>query len=269
MPKSISRKAWLGRHTPGPKDRHIERAWLDEHWLYGGKVHTETADAILAALSSGSTPATGHTLHLKLFAEFANAVEVAGAWGWVIRTRRQHPLLLDAFLTYDQEAARNFYAAAKRSRGSVIRLLDLPPLEKVVDSLSTLFPTSSAAEREKMLEQIVPQAKFLAGRFFGHDEIVPAIFNRTKHGATLLHDESLGTREFWVVAPHFAVTGASDVRRYLLPKFTVNKEQIAGVRRGVQAAGEMIQIMAGLAKALSEAGLLYSPAAAKKFEPAP
>lgn len=88
----------------------------------------------------------GHGLYLKLFAEFANALGVVGAWGWVIRTRRRHALLMGAFLTYPSDAPGDSYTAAQRSRGSVARLLDLPSEAKVHESSIRPDVGSRAAE---------------------------------------------------------------------------------------------------------------------------
>ena len=257
MVKRLGRKEWLNRHKPGPKDRHVESAWLDEHWLYGGTIHEEAAAAIVAALSARTTRAVGHALYLKLFAEFANAMEVAGAWGWVIRTRRGHALLLDAFLTYNQDDPRSFYAAARRNRGSAVRLFDLPAESKVVEALAVIFPDATTEERRDSLATSVKQAKFLAARFFDGNELFPTIFNRAKHGATLMHDTSLSPREFWVVAPHFTLEHDDDRRRYLMPKFTLDRATIRNTEHGVKVASNLIQYLAGLARALNEAGLLY------------
>lgn len=42
-PKPLSREAWKVRYQPTWKDHHIERAWLQEHWVYGGRIHEETS----------------------------------------------------------------------------------------------------------------------------------------------------------------------------------------------------------------------------------
>lgn len=260
----MRRNVWLEQYKPGGKDRHIESAWLDEHYLYGGNVHLETAAAIKAALSKPTTRAAGHALYVKLFAEFANALEVAGAWGWVLRTRRQHPLFLDAFMTYDHNAPRSFYAAASRNRGSAIRLFDLPPEDKVIDALEAIFPRVPAEERRKALNLSVKQAKFLARRYRDHGELIPTILNRIKHGATLLHDESLSDREFWVLAPHRRLRDRNDTARYLLPKFRVDRDSILGTERDLTAAVAMTRFLAGLAKIVKRSWAALSAAPSRR-----
>lgn len=258
MTKPLSLRAWKTRYAPTWKDRHIETAWLEEHSGYGGQIHEATAEVLVGALKEPTTRAVGHALYFKLFAEYGNALEVAGAWGWALRTRRDHALLLDALLTYPDNAPRDFYAASRRNRsGSLVRLLELPSEAKVVEALGPVTPDWSDAERRQSLPDCVRQAKFLADRYFEQDEVVRSTYNRAKHGATMLHDESLTVREFWVIAPHLAVRGPRDTARYLLPKFTVDTRMILDLQNGVTIAGSMIRYLAALAKGLNDAGLLY------------
>jgi hypothetical protein len=257
-PKPRTRSAWKNGYMPTWKDRHIETAWLKEHWGYGGKIHEETARAIAAALKVPTSRSVGHALYFKLFAEFANALEIAGAWGWVIRTRRDNQLLLDAFLTYRPGAPREFYLAARRNRsGSLTRLLRLPAEDKVVEALGAAIPEWTRDECRQAMTDCVKQAEFLASRYFAQDEIVLSTYDRAKQGATMLHDESLTPREFWVLAPHLDIAGPRDKARYDLPKFTVNRQMIEAAVRNVELAGSMIRYLAGLARALSDACLLY------------
>jgi len=257
-PKTLTLPAWKTARAPTDNDRLIEAAWLNEHWTFGGRIHEETAKALIAALNASSSRAEGHPLYFKLFAEYANALEVAGTWGWVIRTRRNHPLLLDAFLTHPPGAPREFYLAALRNRsGSLIRLLNLPAESKVLAALETTVPQWTDEPSRGLLSDCVRQAKFLADRYFAEDEIIRSTYNRAKHGATMLHQPSLTPREFYVIAPHLNVTGPRDKARYDVPKFTINSRMIDSLEKGVALAGSMIRYFAGLAKALNEAGLLY------------
>jgi hypothetical protein len=256
--KPLAPAAWKKRHVPTAKDHHIEQAWLDEHATYGGRVHEVAADAILEAFKKQSVREEGHALYFKLFAEYANALEVAGAWGWALRTRREHPLLLDAFLTYGPNCPRDFYMAARRNRsGSALLLLNLPSERRTLKALAAVTPELTDAERRQTLAEFVPHAKALARRYFLDDEIMRSAYNRAKHGATMLHDSSLTQRQFWVIAPHLAVANANDKRRYVLPKFTVQKSTILSTHEGVRAAGAMIRYLALVAKALNGADLLY------------
>jgi hypothetical protein len=255
QPKTLAPNAWLKGRAPTANDRQLEALWLREHWDYGGRIHEETARALVQALSKPSSRQVGHGLFFKLFAEYANALEIAGAWGWVIRTRREgNSLLLDAFLTYPHHAPRIFYSAARRNRsGSLGLLLDLPVESKVVSALHAVFPEWDEKDRRHSMSEAVRQAKFLADRYFDTDEIVRSTYNRAKHGATMLHHPSLTPRQFYVIAPHLAGEGA----RYDLPKFTVDRRMISSLEHGVRIAGTMIRYFAGLATALNGANCLY------------
>jgi hypothetical protein len=135
----------------------------------------------------------------------------------VIRTRRDHQLLLDAFLTYPNTAPREFYLAARRNRSdSLTRLLKLPLETEVVGALAVAVPEWTEDECRQSMADCVKQSKFLASRYFAADEIIRSTYNRAKHGATMLHDKSLSDREFWVIAPHLNVAGPHDKARYLL-----------------------------------------------------
>lgn len=251
---------WKTARAPTDNDRLIEAAWLNEHWTYGGRIHEETAKAVVAAFNEPSSRAEGHPLYFKLFAEYANALEVAGALGSVIRTRREHGvLLLDAFLTYQpSQGPREFYTAARRNRSeSLVRLLKLPSEARVVAALAAATPEWTEEECRRSLRECVQQAKFLADRYFAEDEIIRSTYNRAKHGATMLHRTPLTPRQFYVIAPHLNVRGVRDKARYDLPQFTVDRTMIRSLEHGIAIAGSMIRYLAGLSKALSEASLLY------------
>lgn len=255
---------------PGWKDRHIESAWLKQHWVYGGRIHEVAAAALGAALSRPSEREVGHALYFRMFAEFASALETAGAWGWLIRTRHDHTLLLDAFLTYPPNAPREFYLATSRNRsGSLVRLLKLPPEAKVVAALDAAIDDWTIEECAQSLNQGVRQSKMLARWYFDGDEIVRTAYNRAKHGVTMLYDESLPPRQFWVIAPHLEVTGPRDTRRYALPKFTVSSQEVSNLQRNIGIAGSLIRYFAGITRALNSADLLYDspPRRHSAFEP--
>jgi hypothetical protein len=259
--KPITIYDWLTQYPPKEKDYLIEAAWLDEHAAYGGGIHEVVADAILEALKQPRNRYEGHALYFKLFAEYANALEVAGALGWAIRERKAGALLLDTFLTYKPDKPRLFYEAAQRNRsGSIALLLGLPSERKVLAALDAASPASDEHHR-KALNEAVPLAKYLAGRYLAKDEAVRLTYNRAKHGATMLHADSHTLRQFCVIAPDL-----SQESRYLVPTFTATSEQIRLVRRGVELAGAMIQFLATLAKGLNSTDALYglSPPLAPK-----
>jgi hypothetical protein len=248
----------MKNRRPTAHDERREAAWLAEHSQYGGRIHEEVTSALIKALSPPSSRFVGHALYLKLFAEFANALEVAGALGWAIRARKQHSLVLDAFLTYPDHAPREFYRAARLNRsGSLVRLLNLPPERDVVAALAATVTRWSEEECRRSLPECVKHAKVLAGRYFAEREIIRDTYNRAKHGATMLHAPSLNDREFFVLAPNLYAKSPRARKPYELRKFTVNKTMILRLESGTSAASALIRYLIELANALSRADLLY------------
>lgn len=166
--------------------------------------------------------------------------------------------MLDGFLTYPHDAPRLFYAAARRNRsGSLVRLLNLPPEDRVVIALEAAIPEWTEQESRRSLSEAVRQAKFLAERYFAENEVIRSTYNRAKHGATMLHHASLTPRQLYVLAPDLSRAKRAQAARYQLNKFTVNGQMIRSIERGIEIAGSMVRYLAGLARALSEADLLY------------
>ncbi len=253
--KPLSPAKWRTQYTPVCKDHHVERAWLGEHASYGAAVHQVAADALVDALKKPRTREEAHGLHLKLFAEYGNALELAGAWGWAMRTRREHKLLLDALLTYPPDAPRIFYRAAKLNRsGSLVRLLDLPSERRVLAALREVRPELEEDILRDVMADGVPHAKFLAARYLDFDEVIRSTYNRAKHGATMLHDESLHISEFWVISPNLLPWRQG---RYLFSTMKLDRRNIERLRHGVDIAATFIGFMAQLAKALEHAEILY------------
>lgn len=256
--RPLSVGAWL-KQLPPPTggNRGTEAAFFDEHWRYGGRVHEETARALVAALSEPSEIAVGHGLFLRLFAEFALSLETLGAWGWAIRNRRGFPLLLDGFLAYPHGAPREFFTAVKRNRTGIVNLLRLPPEAKLVPAMVDGFEDWTAAQCRQVLVETFESLKQSAGHYFTEDEIFRTTYNKAKHGATMLRTADMDDREFYVVAPHLVIRGPRDTARYDLTKFTVNKKMIGALQRRTELNGATIRVLAGIAGSLLQADLLY------------
>ena len=94
---------------PDARDHERERTFLEAHGRYGARIHLDTAEALAAALEDELVAVKGHRLFLKLFAEFANALESLGALGWAVGRRRGFRLFLDGFLSYENDAPAIFY----------------------------------------------------------------------------------------------------------------------------------------------------------------
>lgn len=255
--KPLSVGAWL-KQLPAPNDanRATEAAFLEEHWRYGGRVHEETAKALVTALGEPSEIAVGHGLFLRLFTEFANALETLGAWGWAIRNRRDFPLLLDGFLAYPHSAPREFFTAVKRNRSGIINLLRLPPEEKLVPAVIDGFGHWTPAECRQALAETFESLRQSAHHYFTEDEIFRTTYNKAKHGATMLRTADMDDRQFYVVAPHLVIRGPRDTSRYDLSKFTVNKTMIGALERRTQLIGVTIRVLTGIARSLLQADLL-------------
>jgi hypothetical protein len=74
----------------------------------------------------------GREGNLVLFAEYVNALEVLGGWGWATRNRDQFKLLLDGFLAYAPGKVATFYeTVAGDDRGDLADLLGLPLLPDI------------------------------------------------------------------------------------------------------------------------------------------
>jgi hypothetical protein len=252
----LGRRAW-SRVEPTWVGHHVERSWLRQHWAYGARIHEESARALARALESPSEREVGHALYLKIFSEYANALEVAGAWGWAIRNRRPDVLLLDTLVSYPDQVPGEFYKAARRNRsGSLIQLLRLPSEPRVVSALREVLPDWSDDDCRRSLRETVVQARRLGNEYLAEDGVIRDIYNRVKHGAPLLHDESLTDREFWVFCPNLP-RSEPDARRYLVARFNVTPRAISGAVRDVVIASEVIRYFACLAHALDVAGLLH------------
>lgn len=242
---------------PSNANRQLERLFLDDHWHYGGRVYEETASALVAALAEPSEMPVGHSLYLRLFAEYGTALETLGAWGWTFRNYRSYKLFLDAFLAYPHAAPREFYRAVRRNRsGSLALLLKLPRGKRVPSALAESLRLTDA-EFEEMARACVANLRQAADQYFAQDEIIRTTYNKAKHGATIVRTPDLGPRQFYVLAPHLLVRGKRDRARYDLSKFTVDKKMIGALEHGVTGTGMSIRFLAGVARGLLAAGLLY------------
>lgn len=240
------------RAPPSEQDRTLEWQFLTDHWQYGGTIHETTARALVVALNTPSDPATGHSLFLRLFTEYATAIENLGAWGWTFRNYRRFPLFLDAFLSYPHAAPREFYRAVRRNRsGSLALLLQLPRrkgLERAVAGDLELQIDEYAGMADKCMRNL----RVAAQQYIGASELVRITYNKAKHGTTMVRPRDLtDPREFYVI------TEGRGSDRYDLTKFRVDKNMIRTVARGVEGAGLCTRFLAGIARGLLATGNLY------------
>lgn len=256
--KPLTLDQWA-RTVPVPTvaNHNLEQLFFEGHWRYGGRIHEETARALVERLGQPSEMAVGHNLYLRLFAEYGTALETLGGWGWSFRNYRSYKLFLDAFLAYPQSAPRQFFTAVRLNRsGSLTLLLKLSPSRRLAHALAAGFEITEA-EFEQMAAACIENLRRAADQYFREDEITRATYNKAKHGATLLRTPELGPRQFHVVLPHLRTRGARDRARYTLSTFTVDKTMIGALEHGIGGTGAAIRFLAGVARSLHRAGLLY------------
>lgn len=231
--------------------------FLDLHWQYGAQIHVETAKVLVEALRAKTTMTTGHSLYLRLFAECVNSLELVGAWGWAIRGRGGQALFLDRLLAYPADAPARFFTNVHRCRSkSILRLLKLPSERRTLAAMRFGFDGWSEKDCRNALAECFVSLEQSAVHYHAENEIFRTTYNRAKHGATLMRQSGLTPREFYVVAPHLVRVGKRDRNRYDLVKFTVNAAMIQPLERRIEVNGGTIRFLAGLVRALEQAGRL-------------
>lgn len=182
-------KDWLDNWEPTENNRALEAAFIRDHWDYGVSIHTETAKALIAALSTGSAVSVGHTLYFRLFAEFANALESLGAWGWTLRRRAKFKLFMDGFLTYPPSAPSEFYALVRnrdgRDTAALYDLLDLPDEELVVSAVAKVAEKWSDRDTREVLAMTMFNLRQAGDQYFAANKAILTGYNRAKHGVTM------------------------------------------------------------------------------------
>ncbi len=256
--KAMSLTQWA-MTVPAPRDadRELEWQFLTGHWHYGGRIHEEVAHSLIRTLDEPSEMAVGHNLFLRLFSEYATALETLGAWGWTFRNYRNHKLFLDAFLTYPPAAPREFYRAVRRNRSSSLALLLKLPRRKALSTALADNLDLTESEFAEMASECMSNLRLAADQYFGGKEIIRTTYNKAKHGATIVRTPDLGPRNFYVLGPHLLLRGKRDRARYDLTKFAVDKTRIRQVERGLIGTGLCIRFLAGIARGLVATGRLY------------
>ena len=207
--KRLRPDQWLKQlPPPSPNNLELQRLFLEDHWGYGGLIHTVTADALVEALSKPSGVAVGHGLFMRLFTEYATVLETLGAWGWTMRNRTDYPSLLDGFLAYGHNDPRAFFTSVKRSRsGSLRLLLRLPAEKKLIAAARTGFGYATDDEVRAAFDECFTALRIAAEDYFAEDEIIRTTYNKAKHGSTMFRLPNDEPRTFHVVMPHLLVTG--------------------------------------------------------------
>lgn len=246
----VSLREWR-RSGPDPtdEDRAREEAFLDQYVEGGALLHTTTATALLAALDDETDEGQRMRLALRIFAEYVNALETLGAWGWAIRNRASSRLLLDAFLSYAPGDVTSFYKIAASHTGELTTLLRLPPTQTITDEFrSRGVPHAQLLADLHRAEANIGQA---ARQYFAPDQLFLTNYNKAKHGAPILRDSRVAAGEFYVIAPE--PTGS---KRYLYSKFSSSNEIPAHTVKLVEKVSNTTRALVSLARNLRSTGLL-------------
>lgn len=126
-PQLVGLRSWRSANwSPGAVAHARERQFLDQYVDQAWRVHQTTAEALVRRAADAADDER-QLLFLRLFAEYVNALEVLGGWGWAIRHRGQFKLLLDPFLAYAPDEVQSFYEAVSADSGDLASLLGLRP----------------------------------------------------------------------------------------------------------------------------------------------
>lgn len=246
----VSLRAWRGSGSnPSNEDRAREEAFLDQYIDGGALVHSTTAKALTDALAGEADDAQRVRLALRIFAEYVNALETLGGWGWAIRNRASSRLLMDAFLSYAPADVKAFYETVSLHNGELSSLLRLPPTQTITDEFRR-----RGVPHAPLLADLNNAAKNLqqaAQQYFHPDELFLANYNKAKHGAPILRDSRLKPDEFYVIAPD-----PTGTRRYLYSKFSSAPEITNHTLKLVEKVSNTTRALVSLARNLRIAGLL-------------
>jgi hypothetical protein len=262
----VRQDQWLNDWEPTPDNRALEAAFLRDHWDYGVSIHNETAKALIAALSEGSTMSVGHPLFLRLFAEFANSLESLGAWGWTLRHRAKFKLFMDGFLTYPPRAPGEFYGLARdregRDAAALFDLLNLHEEDLVFPAVVNVVKNWTEDDVREVLAMTMFNIKQAAVQYFAANQAILTGYNKAKHGVTMLRAPgTTNPREFQIIAPHLRIEeGEEEGIRYEIQTFRVDKTMIERLEGNIESVAGSIKVLALLTWGMLEAGLLYEDA---------
>ena len=252
MPRSITLKAWRElQWVPTPADRKREEEFLDQHLTYGCQIHIATSEALESTLEKKTSSETRSVLYLRLFAEYVNALESLGAWGWTIRNRSQCVLLFDGFLSYEPGGARMFFEAADKHQGDLSELLRLPPEQEI----ARRFQQGGVPAQDLLVEfdRCLTNLKQAASHYFHPDQLFLTNYNKAKHGAPIIRTTKLRDDEFLVLAPQREPSSSA---RYLFSKFSTEPTMVAHTSTLIRFVSNTTTALVSLARNLRRADLL-------------
>ena len=246
--------------VPDARDHERERTFLQDHGRYGARIHAETADVLAAALENEQVAAKRHRLFLKLFAEFVNALESLGAFGWAVGRRREFRLFLDGFLSYPHDAPAIFYRRVLADEATLSSVLLLPPRQTVIQAVRRLVPGGGTArEAGAWLDGGLDILRQIAEQYFTHNSVLLTHYNKAKHGVTMLRlaEHTNDELDFQVLAPQRDVDAIGAGHWYDVGLFRASEEMVRRTHGNVGVATAMIQQLSIIAWALYSADLFY------------
>lgn len=236
---------------PAPTDRKREELFLEQRLESGCRIHTITASALETDLSEETSAEKRHVLYLRLFAEYVNALEELGAWGWAIRNRARFALLLDAYLGYGPSDVRGFYRCVTKHHGDLGELLELPPAKVIANRFG-----AGGIPRKTLLEELdlcLANIKQAAKHYADPDEVFVSNYNKAKHGAPLIRTSDLGADEFYVLAPQRDPTILS---RYTFSKFRADPALVEHTVKLIAFVTNTTVALTSLTRNLRNGGLI-------------
>lgn len=245
---------------PDDRDRERERTFLEGHANLGARIHIETADVLAAALVDELAPGKRHRLFLKLFAEFVNALESLGAFGWALRRRREHRLFLDGFLSYPHDAPATFYRSALEDEATLVSVLGLPPRQTVIQTVrGHIQGGGNAREAGAWLDEGMNILRQLAAQYFEHNSVLLTHYNKAKHGVTMvrLDEHTNDELDFQVLAPQRELDAIGHGYWYDVGLFRASREMVDRTHGNVSVVTGMLQQLSIIAWVLYSAELFY------------
>jgi hypothetical protein len=247
----VSLTSWRGSGiNPDATDQHREDLFLDQHLSGGALIHITTSEAVASALAEETDDEERARLTLRIFAEYVNALETLGAWGWAIRHRSSSRLLLDAFLSYAPGDVKAFYKTVSFHTGELAQLLRLPATQVITDEFRRVgVPHGKLLAEFSRVESNLTQA---AEHYFDHQELFLANYNKAKHGAPIIRTSDLAQQEFYVLAPDL-----SGSKRYQFTKFNSEPHAVRKYVGLTKQVSETSRALVSFARKLKTVGLLY------------
>jgi hypothetical protein len=235
---------------PDERDRERERTFLQGHADLGARVHIETADVLAAALADERVAGKRQRLFLKLFAEFVNALESLGAFGWAVRHRREHRLFLDGFLSYPHDAPATFYRNVLEEGATLLSVLALARRETVVQAVRRhIAGGGTARETGEWLDQGMDVLRQLAEQYFEHNSVLLTHYNKAKHGVTMvrLDEDTNDELDFQVLAPQQELEAIEHGYWYDVGLFRASDDMVQRTHGNVSVVTGILQQLSKIA----------------------